>query len=147
MTKKTILVTGDVCIDWNIATNRSSERHNLWKSEGEWASAKPEGGAAFLLGKIINETCEGVADTFYRRFKEDYLKSDDIDHLYTVWKEYDVDKNKNDSGKKAIRIQQYLGLKSRHSSYPFSDGLEELRKELENKEIEILIIDDKRFGF
>lgn len=141
MSKKTILVTGDVCIDWNILTNRSSDRHNFWKSEGEWALAKPEGGAAFLLGRIIDETCKGIADIFCRIFKEEYLQSDEIDHLYTVWKEYDVDKEK------AIRIQQYLGFKSRHSIYPFRKDMEELKNKCDGKEVEILIIDDKRFGF
>jgi hypothetical protein len=152
MNKKKILVTGDVCIDWNIATNRSSDRHNLWKSKGEWASSEPEGGAAFLLGKIIKETCDGVADTFCRKFNQieenNYFQSDEIDHLYTIWREYDIDKsNAGADGKKSWRIQQYLGHKPRRSSRPFGRDLEGLKQDLDGNNIDLLIIDDKRFGF
>ncbi|MCX5871092.1 MAG: hypothetical protein NTY00_10785 [Deltaproteobacteria bacterium] len=138
---KKILITGDVCIDWNIATNRSTDLHNLWKSKGEWASAFPEDGGAWLIGRIIKKVCADTATVDVRACGADELKtiinSTDIDHLYNMWSMFPTKK----SDENVWRVEKYIGLRSRLKIEPFPN------ESTPSSNVDLLIIDDKRFGF
>jgi len=148
--KPTVVVTGDVCYDWNIASTRPSALHNLWKSDEDWGSINPEPGASWLLGKLIKETASQAGNiygvevlprpTTDKNTTNKPTIDENIDHLLNLWGKYPSKDPKNNDVY-VWRIVQSLGWQKKVKT----DVINEFDP-FPNKH-RLLVIDDKRFGF
>jgi len=146
--KPKVVVTGDVCFDWNIASTRPSKLHNLWKSDNEWGSISSEPGASCLLGALIQRVSENVDNKYEVKTLRtppspvDSYLNDNIDNLLNLWSGFP--QTESVCNKAVWRISQFLGWQRKKTPDLYKNEDEKVRP---FGAYRLLVIDDKRFGF
>jgi hypothetical protein len=107
---KTIIITGDVTIDWNLIFFQSAhDLTSLWNVHNT-ARACPQPGGVAMLSALIQAVCARLPDTFSTqiyspRIPLAAISTDDkrLNHSYVIWE------LQGDKEKKGWRVSQFLG--------------------------------------
>ena len=143
--KKTIVVAGDIAIDWNIVSQSGLGKGRVF-SRDAWAKAHEQKGGAFLLadliGNIISVPSQEDEYDFFQIHPPtgDALPSDKhFHHTYALWSLFEEDRES------VWRIASHLGLDQRSKNVPaFGDW-----NQVENDpaDADLIILNDEGLGF
>lgn len=144
--KKTIVVAGDVAIDWNIASQQGLGSRGYDFSRDAWARAYEQKGGAFLLADLIGSIIGNPSqETEYDLFQihpptDNTFPSDNrFHHAYALWSPFE------EKGERVWRITSHLGLDRRSENAPeFGDW-----NQVENDppDADLIILNDEGYGF
>ncbi|MGB2962519.1 MAG: RyR domain-containing protein [Anaerolineales bacterium] len=148
---RTILISGDITIDWNIAhIGQSSDGAPQTWNPNSWTRAYSQRGGAALIADLIEAVAQiKAADTQARHkilsstpFPDQIFPSDpQFHHSYSLWSLY-----KSPTGK-AWRVENFLGLDLGGSSnLPAGDTLSSQIAD-EPLEADLIVLDDANLGF
>jgi hypothetical protein len=150
---KTIVINGDVTIDWNIARlGRKDAAAQAWTANEITAVFCQRGGAA-MLADLINAVARDLKQTRHLDFAirqvnlpRGRLSPTDsrLHHSYAMWAPYKIDERQPDSGN-VWRVQEFLGLNPLYSDSSPTDKLEKV--EDDPASADIVILDDANLGF
>jgi hypothetical protein len=148
-TKKTttsVLVTGDLTVDWNIARNRDSVATGAVWNQDDYTRACMQPGGAALLGDLI----EGIANQIQSGQGNiiTVCKDKQLDksippcdqryhHSYSLWSSF---KNKDTA---SWRVSEFIGM-DRNKTGSVNDSKSILR---DVPEPDVVVIDDANLGF
>jgi hypothetical protein len=148
---KTIVVTGDVTIDWNIARMRRTEgAAQAWTAEEVTAAFCQRGGAA-MLADLVGAVAENLKQAKKANFEvrqvnlpQSTISPTDsrFHHSYAMWASFRLDERKPESGN-VWRVQEFLGLNPLHASS--RNRLEKVADDPASPDI--VILDDANLGF
>ncbi len=152
---KTILVTGDVTIDWNVARAQKVDvtNANIWDAD-VFSKAFCQVGGANLIADLIAEVAVNL-----KKFKNlqyeinrniippDKVKPDNINlnHAYAIWAPFDYDNSESGKKRKVWRVREYLGV-SRVKVGAVNDSLR-LNQDTKYTKPVIIVLDDAGLGF
>lgn len=148
-----IVVTGDVTIDWGIASNKRSkvQKSNLADS-AKSNSFSEYGGAVFLsklIKEIINRENPEAFSLIDNRPKNIRVLPGDkrFNHSYALWAPFPYSTKKSDlHGKPSWRITEHLGYETASQDSRFSkNGVLHITND--DPSAEIVVINDKNLGF
>jgi hypothetical protein len=148
---KTVFVTGDVTIDWNIARIRQTEGiAQTWTSDEVTAAFCQHGGAAMLADLVT-----AIAGNLRQRRQvsidvrqvslpgKEIMPTDaQFPHSYAMWAPFAMDER---SEKKVWRVQEFLGLNPAHTDVISTDTWKDVKNERSTPDI--IIISDANLGF
>src|ERR1051326_2171660 len=157
--KITVIVTGDVTMDWDIAHREDFQRSGLiWNADDYISTYLKPGGAAFLAN-LITLAADKLPNCSDICVRGDYTRdpdkpinpqNDSYPHSYAIWSlnKYDEDSPK-DKDVRVWRVKNHLGLQKGNK-----DKIKEaIKKRWEklltqvNPELRLIIIDDANLGF
>jgi hypothetical protein len=146
-TKKTVIVTGDVTMDWNIAQerNRDGIEWNVDRCSRVWWQ---RGGAALqadLLRSVLTSLEESHKLTFQiyePPTPHEPVQHGDVrfNHYYTLWSPYKSEK------KDVWRVEQFLGMDRCPSSAPDTDATWHVIVD-DRPDADLVVLDDADLGF
>jgi len=153
--EKTVIVTGDVAMDWNLArTRRSKTDAAFWNADDTTNTTWQRGGAALLadlVEVIARDLQKGGAPGFSIRQSgaprnSRKVQADDrrYTHSYAMWASFKYGvKPPQDKEKQAWRVEEFLGLnKARNTT------VQEWQKVVEDTpEATLVVLDDAALGF
>ncbi len=137
---KTVVITGDVTIDWNIARSRSLQDSSVWNAE-DCTRAYSEPGGAALLGKLVSEVARRLGHTEVVVPDSKIVGTADsaFHHSYAMWKLCKFgDDPRFSKEKPAWRVDEFLGVDRARSSAAGSSR---------SISADVLVIDDANLGF
>jgi hypothetical protein len=146
---KTVVVTGDVTMDWNIARRRGSRDASQQWSPQDWTRASWQRGGAALLADLVEAIAaglrrEGTADFTVRQAGAPYepvSPSDDrFHHSYALWSEF-----KSPDGV-AWRVEEYLGL-DRAAAQVSPEASQWQQVVDDPARADLVVLDDAALGF
>jgi hypothetical protein len=148
---RTILVSGDVTIDWNIAHNEqfSEGTCQTW-NPNSWTRAYSQRGGAALLADLIEAVARISAGDAKAKYKilsststpDQIFPSDyQFNHSYSLWAQY-----KSPTGK-AWRVENFLGLDLISNRNVGSGVIQSAQFTDEPAEADLIILDDANLGF
>jgi hypothetical protein len=150
---KTIVITGDVTLDWNIARMpRTDGAVQSWTAEEITAAFYQPGGAAMLAG-LINAVAENLAQTRNVRFNvqqaalpQNRISPTDerFHHSYAMWKPFKYDERQGGSAS-VWRVDEFLGLNPVHAAGGLKNTLEKPADDPAAPDI--VVLDDANLGF
>ena len=151
---KTIVVTGDVTIDWNIARVRRADIiMNVWNAENLTTSFCQRGGVVMLtdliksIARNLNQTKQ--TDITVRQISTPKGPinpcNNHFHHSYAVWSPFKIDERKSDEEEKVWRVQEFLGLSKASSDNSSSDNWKKVVDDPINPDL--VILDDAALGF
>jgi hypothetical protein len=151
---KTIIITGDLTIDWNIArVKREDIIMHVWNAENLTTAYCQRGGVAMLTSLI-----KSIARNLKQERKTDIIIrhisapkgpinpcNNHFHHSYAIWAPFKRDERESDKGEKVWRVQDFLGLcqASSNTSQPnnwkkvISDPIDP----------DLVVLDDAALGF
>ena len=148
---RTILISGDVTIDWNIAhDNHSGEEISQTWNPNSWTRANSQRGGAALLADLVKAVAQTKADSTKTKFEilsstatpDKIFPSDpQFHHSYSLWSQY-----KSPTGK-AWRVDSFLGLDLKSSRNTGSDAIQSTQILDKPAEADLIILDDANLGF
>jgi hypothetical protein len=152
---RTILITGDVSMDWNLArTRRSKSDQSFWSADDTTSAYCQRGGSA-LLADLVEAVAADLQKSGSTRFSihqtgapHKLLKvhpdDDRYHHSYAMWSQYKyAEKAPLDKEKPAWRVEEFLGL-----DQAGSDSVQDWQKIAdEPSEADLVILDDGDLGF
>lgn len=151
---KTIVVTGDVTIDWNIArVRRADVIMHVWNAENLTMAFCHRGGVVMLADLIkgivrnlnqIKQTDITVRQISTPRGPINPCNSS-FHHSYAIWSPFKVDEHKSDKGDKVWRVQEFLGLCKAFSDNSSSDNWKKVVDDPINPDL--IILDDAALEF
>jgi hypothetical protein len=150
---KTIIVNGDVTIDWNIARLPRMEGMTQAWTAHEFTAVFCQRGGAAMLADLVNAVARNLKQTKNLDFNVrqanlpgGWLSPTDnrFHHTYAMWAPFKRDKSKPDSGN-VWRVQEFLGVTPPHDKLK-SKGKPE-RTDGGPTLPDIVIIDDANLGF
>ena len=145
---RSVIVAGDITMDWNIATSPGSKRPDpAWSPEINSSIFLEKGGAAHLA-----ELIEAAASTLPtdQRFAVHQIKlppgeispSDkSYHHSFSMWSPFKYSE-KTPGEKSAWRIEQFLGID--RSTRPGDQSMQEINEDLS---AELVVLDDDGLGY
>jgi len=153
---RTILVAGDLTIDWNIASTRSSESRSLaWTAEDSTRAYWQRGGAALLSdlieavanqlrksGQTMYEVCQMAAP------RDPVHPGDDrYHHSYAMWSLFKSGARQSlDAANPVWRVEEFLGLDRSRAAEP--SAVADSRKAANDSlETSLVVLDDADLGF
>ena len=147
---KVVVVTGDVTMDWNIASRRRLEDSAmLWNPENLTRACWQRGGAA-LLADLIAAVAETLrqdrrADFAVRhmdtpRDRDRVCPRDEYHHSYALWSAF------GSGDEEAWRVEEFLGLDRRLPDRP-SEAAEWQLVVDDTPEADLIVLDDADLGF
>ena len=149
--KKVVVVTGDLTIDWNIARLRGADTGGLsWNPDDRTRACAQRGGAA-LLGDLVEDLTilmQQAGERIYEtrkisEFDQTVNPGDNrFHHSYALWSLFPFSKK---AGKEspAWRVSEFIGLD--RSSDGWSDII---KKQLnDTSKPDLIVIDDADLGF
>lgn len=149
--KRVVLVTGDLTIDWNIARLRGADTGGLsWNPDDRTRACGQRGGAALLgdlvedLTALMQQVGEGIYETKkILEFDQTVNPGDNrFHHSYALWSLFPFRK-KADKEIPAWRVSEFIGL-DRSSDGWF--GI--IKKQLNDmSKPDLIVIDDADLGF
>ena len=153
--EQTVIVTGDVAMDWNLArTRRSKSDVSFWSADDTASTTWQRGGAA-LLADLVEAVASDIQKSGQQNFsirqtgaprKSSKVQSDNeqYHHTYAMWSPCKYGANpKLEKEKHAWRVEEFLGL-NRSSS----DSTQEWQKVTEDTpKVDLVILDDADLGF
>ncbi|MGD0795002.1 MAG: RyR domain-containing protein [Dehalococcoidales bacterium] len=150
---KTILVAGDVTIDWNIARMRRKDgAAQAWTADEVTAACCQPGGAA-MLADLINAVAKNLKQTAQVNFnvREVNLPHGRISptdnrfhHSYAMWTPLKLNE-RNPALGEVWRVEEFLGLNPIHAGAGSGGKLERVEDGLTAPDI--LVLDDANLGF
>ncbi len=151
---KTVVVTGDITIDWNIAKIQRSESPTYeWNADDLTCAFCQPGGAAMLanlikaLGEEIGKSRQAYFDI--RTAELPPRPNNPIDerfhHSYTLWTPFIFDERNLSNKRKVWRMQEFLGL---HSAGTDMASPDDWRKVTDDPVYaDLVVLDDADLGF
>jgi hypothetical protein len=150
---KTIIVDGDVTIDWNIARLPQTEgRTQAWTAY-EFTAVFCQRGSAAMLADLVNAVARNLKQNAHLDFDIRQVNlprgrlsptNDRFHHTYAMWAPFKMDESKPDSGN-VWRVQEFLGVNPPYDTSKPKDKLEKFEDEPVSPDI--VIIDDANLGF
>jgi hypothetical protein len=152
---QTILVTGDVTIDWNIACEQrvDSANANIW-DVNVFSEAFGHVVGSCLIADLVQEIASKLNKNNKQQFeikrpvvrKED-LKPDNnsLNHSYAIWSPFEYDNSEAGKKRKVWRLREYLGVSRASVGIPRKSG--DLFSDEKNLKPSIIILDDSGYGF
>ena len=148
---KTVVVSGDVTIDWNIARIRRTEGIVQAWNANDFAGAFCQRGGEAMLADLITAVAKDLqqkrqvrVDVRQIRLPHSSIAPDDINftHSYTMWVPFSIDGR---SDKKVWRVQEFLGLSPASAVV----GERDVRKKVINDSPtpDIIVVSDANLGF
>jgi hypothetical protein len=146
---KTVVVAGDVTVDWNIARIRKTDSVRLTGNPDDFTGACCQYGGAAMLAELISALAKETGDVELRKINlpDEKITPYDIrfPHSYALWAPFKMDEH---SEKKVWRVEEFLGLNPAHR--------EEIPESKESKwntvsddfsNPDLLILNDANLGF
>jgi hypothetical protein len=151
---KTIVVAGDVTIDWNIArVQRADVIMHVWNAEDLTTSFCQRGGVVMLtdltksIARNLNQTKQ--ADITVRQISIPRGPinpcNNNFHHSYAIWSPFKIDESKSEEGEKVWRVQEFLGLSKASTDKSLSDNWKKVADDPINPDL--IILDDAALGF
>src|SRR5664279_2756585 len=146
----TVVVSGDVTIDWNLArTRKLVDGGAVWNSEDRTETYGGPGGAA-VLARLVEEVGGTLADEGLAvevtgpPGPQGSISPGDprFDHSYAVWSQYPRRKGDRDRG--VWRVDEFLGLDRARTPQGAADGNDPIGSPAE---ADLVIVDDANLGF
>lgn len=151
---KTVVVVGDVTVDWNIARVKRTDAIALaWNADDLTCAFRDAGGAAMLanLMEAVGADLRGTngIDLRVRRAKPpgDTLCPDDkrYTHSYAIWAPFELTDPKSNQKTMVWRVQEFLGL------YPAQDNAgspQDWKRVIDDfEDPDVVVLDDACLGF
>ena len=152
---RTIIVTGDIAMDWNLARTRRSRNDASFWSADDIANTTWQRGGAALLADLVETIARdlqksGTPDFSIRQTgaprKSRKVQADDTryNHTYAMWASFKYGlKPPQDKDKEAWRVEEFLGLNKARSS-----SAQEWQKVVDDSsEAGLVVLDDAALGF
>lgn len=149
VTKKKVIVTGDITLDWNLLRSRSAQfRDFLWEPDYQTKSCLVAGGAA-LLGELIHQAAQDDAALL----RPELRKTDHTPgkppfwHSYTICEQFPKTRTQPDKEPDFVwRVKEFLGLEQ---TKVLTDPAESPRNLFEDDDgqSDIVVVDDANQGF
>ena len=143
---QTIVVAGDITIDWNIASRHGLDNKNYDFSRDIWARAYKQRGGAFLLADLIKAiTSSSSQEVEYNVFQinpptDTILPSDNrFHHAYALWSLF------KEKGEEIWRLADQLGFDQRPGDAPAFGDWNQVEKD--PTEADLIILNDEGLGF
>ena len=146
----TVVVSGDVTIDWNLArTRKLVDGGAVWNSEDRTETYGGPGGAA-VLARLVEEVGGTLADEGLAvevtgpPGPQGSISPGDprFYHSYAVWSQYPRRKGDRDRG--VWRVDEFLGLDRARTPQGAADGNDRIGSPAE---ADLVIVDDANLGF
>jgi hypothetical protein len=140
-----VIVAGDVTIDWNLARSQVSQEGSVWNVE-DCTRAFPQAGGAALLGKLIDTVANGLGaerpEVSYPQSKRKIQPGDPAyHHSYAMWSLHKYGEGPSEAKEKAAwRVERFLGH-DRCAQEP-SEGIDDV-----SEPPLLLVLDDSNLGF
>jgi hypothetical protein len=154
-TAQTIIVTGDVTMDWNLArTRRSKADQSFWSADDTTSAYCQRGGSALLadlVEAVAGELLKSGSPHFTihqtgtpRKLHKVHPDNDQYHHSYAIWSQYKyAEKAPLDKEKPAWRVEEFLGL-----DQAGIDSVQDWQKIVdEPPSADLVILDDGDLGF
>lgn len=142
---QTVVVIGDLTIDWNLARSRSLQSSgNLWNADDRTRTYVQPGGSALVAGLLEGLAAESNPIQLYHASlpSGNILPSDNtIHHSYAIWGAY-PENAKSPSGEPVWRVEEFLGL---DRSLGVSTGT--LQPDKDPESADVIVLDDAGLGF
>jgi hypothetical protein len=145
---KTIIVTGDIAMDWNLARSRRSKSDMpFWNADDTTSTTWQRGGSA-LLADLIESIArdlqlDGASQFSIRqtgappKSSQVHPESDQYHHSYAIWSPFKYGE------KPAWRVEEFLGLKR-----ACSVSVQDWQKVVDDSpEADLIVLDDADLGF
>jgi hypothetical protein len=148
--KKTVVVTGDITIDWNIARVRLAATPSyVWSTDNLAHAFCQRGGAALLadlMEAIANVLNKSERTSFEVRkmfaFDSQVKPSDEsLNHSYALWMPYRVDRERAGNSGMVWRVSELLGIRKARVNI----GMNNLADDTD--EPALIVLDDANLGF
>lgn len=151
---KTVVVTGDVTIDWNIArVQQKGSVSHVWNAEDLTCAFFQRGGAALLadlieaVAKKLRQPKPANVKILQTNAPRDAVAPGDnqFDHSYAIWAPYKLAESGSSQGENVWRVQEFLGLYRACADKSSSDDW----KKVVNDPIDpdLIILADANLGF
>lgn len=152
--RKTVVVAGDVTIDWNIARVQRRDRPSyVWNLDNLTHAFCQRGGAALLadlVGAVAGTLGQLKLPSFEVRkmsLPDGRVTPDDerFNHSYALWTPFKMDEHDIARGKKVWRVSEFLGI---HRTVTDSATSSDYKK-VANDSVEpvLIVLDDADLGF
>ncbi len=151
---KTIVVTGDITIDWNIALVQQADTFmDVWNVGNITTSFCQRGGVA-MLTNLIKSIARNLNQTRRANIKVQHISmprgpinpsNNHFHHSYAIWSPFKVDERKSDKEEKVWRVQEFLGL---YQAYPSISKSNNWKKVVDDPiNADLIVLDDAALGF
>jgi hypothetical protein len=150
---KTIIIDGDVTIDWNIARlPRTEGIAHAWTAYELTAVFCQRGGAA-MLADLVNAVARNLKQAANLDFNIRQVSlprgrlsptDDRFNHTYAMWAPFKMDENKPDSGN-VWRVQEFLGVNPMNNTSKPKGRSERVEDDTDSPDI--ILIDDANLGY
>jgi hypothetical protein len=150
---KTIIIDGDVTIDWNIARLPRIEGMTQAWTAYEFTAVFCQRGGAAMLADLVNAVARNLKQTANMDYNIRQVNlphgrlsptDERFHHTYAMWAPFKMDENKPDSGN-VWRVQEFLGVNPIHDTSRPKEKPERAGDEPASPDI--VIIDDANMGF
>jgi hypothetical protein len=152
---QTVLVTGDVTIDWNIARIQKTDVAvpDIWYMD-IYSRAFCQVGGACLIADLIEEISKNLKNNSTLQFEIDRIRipiskvrpdNTSLNHSYAVWSPYDYERSESGKKRKVWRVRDFLGVSRMQAEA--SNIVPVSRKENNNRNPSIILLDDAGLGF
>ena len=152
--RETVIVAGDITIDWNIARVQRTDRPSyVWSLDNLTHAFCQRGGAA-LLADLVEAASSVRGQSKRPRFEvrkmsapSGHVPPDDarFHHSYALWTPFKMDEHDMARGKKVWRVSEFLGI---HRAVTASATSSDYKK-VANDFVEpaLIVLDDADLGF
>lgn len=151
---KTVVVTGDVTIDWNIArVQRGEGPARTWNADDLTRAFCQRGGAA-MLADLVEAIAENLGQSKQADFEVRQTNAprgtvtpedDRFHHSYAIWAPFDPVHPESNQKKMAWRVQEFLGL---HQVCTDTGSSEDWKNVVDDPaDAALIILDDANLGF
>ncbi|HEX7476148.1 MAG TPA: hypothetical protein VF318_09330, partial [Dehalococcoidales bacterium] len=143
---KTVVVAGDVTVDWNIARIRKTDSVRLTGNPEDLTRACCQYGGASMLAELISALAKETGDVEVRKMSlpDEKIIPYDIrfPHSYALWAPFKMDEH---SEKKVWRVQEFLGLNP-----AYRKEISEIKWNMVSDDLgnpDLLILNDANLGY
>jgi hypothetical protein len=151
----TIIVTGDITMDWNLARTRRSKADQSFWSADDTTSAYCQRGGSALLADLVEAVAGDLLKSGSPHFTihqtgaphkliKVHPDNDQYHHSYAIWSQYKyAEKTPLDKEKPAWRVEEFLGL-----DQAGIDSVQDWQKIVDEPHAaDLVILDDGDLGF
>ena len=144
---QTVMVTGDVTVDWNLACFRATpEGRPQWNAQDQTIACCQRGGAA-LLAQLLAEVAEALPEKYRIWPMAPVVPAEDRFHnSYAIWDQYDYQVKEKSESRAAIgkeekvwRVTEFLGLEQAEDFKPQAMD--------DPSEATLVVLDDANLGY
>jgi hypothetical protein len=149
--RRIVLVTGDLTMDWNIAHLRHAELDSHTWNPDDWTRACWQPGGAALLGDLIEEVTLQMKQNGREKYKVNRIQGLDqsittcdkrFHHSYALWSLFNYSK-KASKDNPAWRVSEFIGMD--RSNDGWTEIIKQQLQDVPNPEL--IVLDDADLGF